>query len=95
MDKNYTILVTSKVIFQLIFLGCWYHIICHIKTPTITVGTALNGIAGKYQIVWEFTPPSTWKSYDPSDPEYSDLQNFTAGKGYWIKMKEAASLTLP
>ncbi|HQI55708.1 MAG TPA: Ig-like domain-containing protein [Syntrophorhabdaceae bacterium] len=95
MKENKNISVTGKAISQNINLGSGWNLIGYIKTHSMTVGTALNGIAGKYQIVWEFTPPSTWKSYDPSDPEYSDLQNFTAGKGYWIKMKEAASLTLP
>ena len=76
-------------------LAGWNLISLALKPADLAVSKVLNGIAGSYAIAWEFTPPSTWKSYDPADPDYSELQNLTAGKGYWVKTTEAITLTLP
>ncbi|MCX6224776.1 MAG: hypothetical protein NTV01_08530, partial [Bacteroidia bacterium] len=72
-----------------ISLALGWNLIGYPWTSENAVGTALQTIAGKYTIVWEFTPPSTWKSYDPNDPTFSDLTNFISGKGYWIKTTQA------
>ncbi|MCX5809788.1 MAG: hypothetical protein NTX36_10540 [Proteobacteria bacterium] len=71
-----------------ISLALGWNLIGYTGTNEAAVGTALQSIAGKYTIVWEFTPPSTWKSYDPNDPDFSDLKTFISGKGYWIKTTE-------
>ena len=80
---------------KIINLASGWNLIGYPKTGEVAVGTALQSIANQYNIVWEFTPPSTWKSYDPNDPTYSELKNFAPGKGYWIKMINAGTLTLP
>ena len=62
-------------------------------TPSDTaIGTVLSGIAGYYTIVWGY-PSQAWKFYDPTDAEGSTLTTMEAGKGYWIKMTSARTLT--
>ena len=36
-----------------------------------------------------------WQVYNPSQPDFSDLESFKSGLGYWIKTKEACLLTYP
>jgi hypothetical protein len=58
------------------------------------VGPALGSIAGKYDIVWTYEN-GQWRYYDAADPQGGTLSQFQPGKGYWIKMREAAIWTLP
>ncbi len=58
------------------------------------VETVLASIAGKYISVWAYIN-GQWKSYDPNQPFFSDLNNVTPGVGYWIKTSEAGTWSLP
>ncbi len=55
---------------------------------------ALESITGKYISVWAYIN-GQWKSYDPNQPFFSDLNNVTPGIGYWIKTSEACTWSLP
>lgn len=69
--------------------------------PSVTkqpVATALQSIAGKYTLVYQYKASDTadpWKSYNPSaPPQVNDLKEMEAGFGYWIRMTQAATLTI-
>ena len=93
MNGLNTLTISGSNPSKTINLASGWNLIGYPKTSKTPVGTALQSIAGNYTIVWEFTPPSIWKSYDPNDPTYSELQNLAPGKGYWIKMINAGTLT--
>ncbi len=57
------------------------------------IASVLSSISGKYVSVWTFGD-SSWKTYDPANPGFSDLTTMEAGKGYWIEMNEFAKLTV-
>jgi hypothetical protein len=60
--------------------------------------SALAGIAGKYNRVHAFDSADAadpWKLFDPLAPTFvSDLTALRPTKGYWIEMKESATLTV-
>ena len=68
--------------------------------PSVTkqaVATALASISGKYSLVYQYKASDLadpWKSYNPAAPNAGDLKEMEAGYGYWIKMKQAATLTI-
>lgn len=35
-----------------------------------------------------------WKSYNPREPDFNDLESMAPGVGYWVKMSGAATLTV-
>jgi len=77
-----------------ISLSTGWNLISIPYTPSDTaIGTVLSGISGYYTIVWGY-PSQAWKFYDPSDPDGSTLTTMTPGKGYWIKMTSARTLTV-
>jgi hypothetical protein len=45
-------------------------------------------------MVRTFSPPSTWKTYDPLHPELSDLHEIFPDSGYWINMTEDINVTV-
>ncbi len=55
---------------------------------------ALASISGKYVSVWAYIEGG-WKVYDPSNPDFSDLQQISPAYGYWINATEACTWTLP
>ena len=57
------------------------------------IAKVLDSISGKYTSVWAFVDNS-WKVYDPANPGFSDLSEMEAGRGYWIDMNQAATLTV-
>lgn len=69
--------------------------------PSLTArppATALASIAGKYNLVYGYDAADTadpWKKYDPVFPAGNDLTFMQPGWGYWIRMTEAATLTVP
>ena len=64
-----------------------------VKAPEVTVETVLQGISGKFTIVWGFdSATQTWKKYDPNAPAVSDLTKLEKGKGYWIYATEDTTL---
>jgi hypothetical protein len=53
----------------------------------------LEGIQGKYELIRNFDDQGA-TTYDPGVPDFfNTLHYLAAGYGYWIKMKEPASLT--
>jgi hypothetical protein len=65
-----------------------YHQVAYTDTSSV-----LSSISGKYVSVWAYTGGS-WQVYDPENPGFSDLTTMDAGKGYWINMSEAGTLTI-
>jgi sugar lactone lactonase YvrE len=64
------------------------------KVPSdATISTVLDTITSKYISVWAYTD-GNWQVYDPNNPGFSDLNNMDAGRGYWINMAEAGTLTI-
>ena len=60
--------------------------------------TVLAEITGKYNLVYGYDASDTadpWKKYNPSGPPYAnDLTEMRPGFGYWIRMTQAATLTI-
>ena len=64
------------------------------KQPANTdIETVLDSIVDKYESVWAYIN-GQWKSHDPEQPFFSDLTTMETGIGYWVRMKEAAELTV-
>ena len=69
--------------------------------PSVTAkppATALSSIAGKYSLVYGYNAADTadpWKKYDPAFPVGNDLTSMQPGWGYWIRMTQNATLTIP
>jgi uncharacterized repeat protein (TIGR01451 family) len=57
------------------------------------IGTVLAGVLGNVSIVYGYDPSAGWKSYIPGGPTPS-LTTMVDGKGYWINMIAAATLTV-
>ena len=56
--------------------------------------TALNSIAGSYDWVFYYNATTdTWQYFNPSMPQFSDLQVLEPGRGYFIQMTEGANWT--
>ena len=53
----------------------------------------LSSISGSYLSVWSYQN-GQWKSYSPETPELSNLKTLEAGWGYWIYIKNAATLNI-
>ena len=69
--------------------------------PSITArspATALSSIAGKYNLVYGYDAADTadpWKKYDPVFPVGNDLTSMQPWRGYWIRMTQPGTLTIP
>jgi hypothetical protein len=59
-----------------------------------SVETALSSLDGVCKSVWSFRLGS-WRLYDPENPLYSDLSEFSPGEGYWIEAERDAEWRLP
>jgi hypothetical protein len=65
------------------------------QVPIDTNITAvLDEISNQYYSVWAYEN-GTWSAYFPDNPGLSNLTTLTAGKGYWINMKNASNFTSP
>ncbi len=63
-------------------------------TPANTgITSVLAPISGKYAVVHS-CQGGKWLIYDAVYPGYNDLNSVEPGKGYWIEMTEAATLTV-
>jgi hypothetical protein len=94
METDYTFSFTIQTYytFTLELKQGWNLISLPLEPADIAVANVLSGISGKYAIVWGFDPAAGWKKYQPGKP--SDLQELMPGRGYWIKMTEAQSLSM-
>ena len=55
--------------------------------------TALSSIAGSYDWVFYFNATTdAWQYYNPGMPQFSDLKELEAGRGYFIQMTANATL---
>ena len=69
--------------------------------PSITArspATALSSIAGKYNLVYGYDAADTadpWEKYDPVFPAGNDLTSMQPWRGYWIRMTQPGTLTIP
>jgi len=57
------------------------------------INDALSSIDGKYIVIRGFDSYG-YHTYDPTTPDYNTLDYLAPGYGYWIKMKEEATLEL-
>ena len=74
-------------------LSGWNLVSLPAQPANTTIATVLSGITGAYEVVWGY-PGQSWKVYDPNDPDGSTLTTMEAGKGYWIKMTSAETLSV-
>ena len=55
----------------------------------------LETIDGSYTAVWAYDPSNSWERYIVGGPDFlNTLTDIVSGKGYWIKMSDAATLNL-
>jgi hypothetical protein len=62
----------------------------YVPTQTLPITVALQSIAGQYQLVL-----GQYDTYDPDLPDFSTLQEMSAGEGYMIYANTAVTLTYP
>ena len=77
-------------------LATGWNLMGYPSTDSQDISTALSGISGEYEIVWAYNSSDTedpWKRYMPGSPG-NDLDTMNPGYGYWIKMTDAATLTI-
>ena len=60
--------------------------------PDTSIAEVTQAIAGKFTHIWAYAD-GQWRSYDPANPNFSDLLSMDTGIGYWIHMSEEAVLT--
>ena len=57
------------------------------------ISEILDSIDGKYSVVRSFDSKGA-HTFDPNQPDFSDMKYLAGGYGYWIKMTEEASLEI-
>jgi hypothetical protein len=72
----------------------WNLISIPVDMSNKTIENVLSSITGNYTMVRSFSPPSTWKMYDPSHPGLSDLHMIYPDSGYWINLTGDSNLTV-
>ena len=66
-----------------------------VDPPDTSREAVLQSIDGKYTAIWGYSANPGWERYDVNGPAIlNNLTHVVSGKGYWLKMSEAASLTL-
>ena len=60
--------------------------------PDTSVAEVTKSIATKLTRIWAY-PDGQWRSYDPANPNFSDLLNMDTGIGYWVQVTEEAVLS--
>jgi hypothetical protein len=71
----------------------WNLISLSVAPQNTAITEVLKDISGNYSIVWAYTN-GAWKRYKANDPQGSTLTTMEAGKGYWIWMNSAATVTI-
>jgi hypothetical protein len=56
--------------------------------------SVLASIEGRYDVVSTYDKGRGWSAYRPAQAAASDLDSISAGMGLWIRMTEAATLTV-
>ena len=75
-------------------LDSGWNLVGYSDSSEMAIIDAIASIADKVEIIWQYRS-GTWKMYDPANPGFSDLLTMAPGYGYWIKVKEACTWTLP
>ena len=70
----------------------WYLISLPLQPENTAPDAVLASIDGKYNSIWAYDPATGWAIYVPGG--VSDLTELVAGKGYWLKMDQAGTLTI-
>ncbi len=79
---------------QVMSLETNWNLVSFYQDPADTsIANALSNIQGMYISVWAYTD-NKWRVYDPKNPDFSDLGEITAGKGYWFNMSSSADLAV-
>jgi carboxypeptidase D len=77
--------------------GGW-NLIGYPSTAAVPLPDALASITGKYDLVYAYDasdPADPWRKYDPLAPPWvNTLTEMGPGRGYWLRMTEAATLTV-
>jgi hypothetical protein len=63
----------------------WQIISLRLQPDDTSITSVLESIEGSYESVWSYEN-GIWSVFNPANPGLSDLQNMSAGKGYWINM---------
>lgn len=75
-----------------------WNLISYPSAAPVPLPDALASIAGKYDLVYGYDATDAadpWKKFDPAGAAFAnDLAEMGAGKGYWLKMKGAATLAV-
>ena len=89
-----TVTVTPQVYTRDVELAAGWNLVSLPVQPSgATKESILASIEGSYSSVWGYEN-GLWQFFDPADPGSSDLETITSVSGYWIKMSEAATLSL-
>jgi len=60
---------------------------CNLKNPDVVLSTQ-NIQENLVSIFSHDDKTKEWSSYDPINPDFSDLKILRLGEGYWIEVKE-------
>ncbi len=97
-DYPYALVIGTKSLNLAIALYEGWNLISYSTQPTNnSVGKVLEPISGKYNSIFAYnTQTNSWQYYIITDgvPIISDLITIDSNKGYWINMKEDATLTI-
>lgn len=98
---GYWIYMSNEVKFQargianrVLPLAAGWNLVGYAATNPIDIIAATNQLGAKLDTIWGFTN-GVWGFFDPVNPDFSDFITLEPGKGYWVKMKESATWTLP
>src|SRR6185436_2252995 len=81
----------------------WNLISIQVGDTAFSVGTFRSALSDPARLIeiWGYEPgadpssPGTWRSYQPQLSAYpSDLDQMTPGRGYWVNVSQASTLTL-
>ena len=79
---------------QSIFLNNGWNLISLDRNPENTeIATIVDSIIDKIISIWSYTNHQ-WQVYDPSNPEFSDLDHMVPGKGYWINISDNEEISI-
>jgi len=95
MKNSDTLKVTGTLASTQIQLAKDWNLIGYPSLTEKNIADALSSIQGNYELVFAYDTSSGWKVYDPSAPDFANtLKTMTSSYGYWIKMKNSATLNI-